>query len=397
MQTNWKIGSLFGIPLFLDPLWFVILGLATLNFGVAYQEWGTVIGWSAGISMALLLFGSVLLHELGHSLAARSQGIKVNSITLFLFGGVAAIEEESKTPAKAFQVAIAGPLVSVALFFLLRLGESIIPDTSPVGVMVGDLARINLVVALFNLIPGLPLDGGQVLKAALWQITGNRFQAVHLSAKTGQILGYSAIALGFIVDFFTKDLTLGLWIAMLGWFGVRSATSYDRVTTLQETLLKIVASDVMTREFRVLDANQTLRSFTDSYLLNTVVPEIYFAASDGRYRGMVAIDDLRSVERSQWETQTLQSIVHPLTEIPTVSESTLLVEVINKLENEQLPRLTVLTPAGAVAGVIDRGDIVQAIAQKLNLQISDAEIKRIKEEGSYPPGLQLASIAKSTN
>ena len=121
MQTNWRIGSLFGIPLFLDPLWFVILGLATLNFGVAYQEWGTVIAWSAGISMALLLFASVLLHELGHSLVARSQGIKVNSITLFLFGGIAAIEEESKTPGKAFQVAIAGPLVSVALFLLLRL------------------------------------------------------------------------------------------------------------------------------------------------------------------------------------------------------------------------------------------------------------------------------------
>ncbi|MBH8564070.1 site-2 protease family protein [Nostoc sp. CENA67] len=397
MQTNWRIGSLFGIPLFLDPLWFVILGLATLNFGVAYQEWGTAIAWIAGISMALLLFASVLLHELGHSLVARSQGIKVNSITLFLFGGIAAIEEESKTPGKAFQVAIAGPLVSVALFLLLRFVAIIIPDTSPISVMVGDLARINLVLALFNLIPGLPLDGGQVLKAALWQVTGNRFQAVHLAARAGQILGYAAIALGFAVDFFTRELVIGLWIALLGWFGVRNASSYDRVTTLQETLLEVVAANVMTRDFRVVDANQTLRSFADSYLLDSNAPEVYFAASDGRYRGMVAIDDLRLVERSEWETQTLQSIVHPLTEIPTVAESTILAEVINKLENEQLPRITVLSPAGAVAGVIDRGDIVRGLAQKLNLRITDAEIKRIKEEGSYPPGLQLAVIAKSTN
>ncbi|BAZ52293.1 hypothetical protein NIES4103_49530 [Nostoc sp. NIES-4103] len=397
MQTNWKIGSLFGIPLFLDPLWFVILGLATLNFGVAYQEWGTTIAWSAGISMALLLFASVLLHELGHSLIARSQGIKVNSITLFLFGGIAAIEEESKTPGKAFQVAIAGPLVSVALFFLLRVVAGIIPDTNPISVMVGDLARINLVLALFNLIPGLPLDGGQVLKAALWQVTGNRFQAVHLAARAGQILGYAAIALGFAVDFFTRELVIGLWIALLGWFGVRNASSYDRVTTLQETLLEVVAANVMTRDFRVVDANQTLRSFADSYLLDSNAPEVYFAASDGRYRGMVAIDDLRLVERSEWETQTLQSIVHPLTEIPTFAESTTLAEVINKLENEQLPRITVLSPAGAVAGVIDRGDIVRGVAQKLNLRFTDAEIKRIKEEGSYPPGLQLAVIAKSTN
>lgn len=395
MQTNWKIGSLFGIPLFLDPLWFVILGLTTLNFGFAYQQWGTVAGWSAGLIMALLLFASVLLHELGHSLVAQSQGIKVNSITLFLFGGIAAIEEESKTPGQAFQVAIAGPAVSVMLFFLLRLAASVIPDSNPLSEMTADLSRINLVVALFNLIPGLPLDGGQVLKAALWKVTGDRFQAVHWAAKAGQILGYIAIALGFAIDFFTREFITGLWIVLIGWFAVRNANSYDRVTTLQETLLKLVAADSMTRNFRVVDANQTLREFADSYLLETTAPQVYFAASDGRYRGLVAINDLRTTERSEWETQTLQSIVHPLNAIPTVIESTSLAEVINKLEIEQLPQITVLSPADAVAGVIDRGDIVQALAEKLNLPIDAAEIKRIKEEGSFPPGLQLGVIAKS--
>ena len=395
MQTNWKIGSLFGIPLFLDPLWFVILGLTTLNFGFAYQQWGTVAGWSAGLIMALLLFASVLLHELGHSLVAQSQGIKVNSITLFLFGGVAAIEEESKTPGQAFQVAIAGPAVSVMLFFLLRLAASVIPDSNPLSEMTADLSRINLVVALFNLIPGLPLDGGQVLKAALWKVTGDRFQAVHWAAKAGQILGYIAIALGFAIDFFTREFITGLWIVLIGWFAVRNANSYDRVTTLQETLLKLVAADSMTRNFRVVDANQTLREFADSYLLETTTPQVYFAASDGRYRGLVAINDLRTTERSEWETQTLQTIVHPLNQIPTVIESTSLAEVINKLEIEQLPQITVLSPADAVAGVIDRGDIVQALAEKLNLPIDAAEIKRIKEEGSFPPGLQLGVIAKS--
>ncbi|MCX7596854.1 MAG: site-2 protease family protein, partial [Fischerella sp.] len=384
MQTNWRIGSLFGIPLFLDPLWFVILGLATLNFGVAYQELGTALAWSAGVIMALLLFASVLLHELGHSLVARSQGIKVNSITLFLFGGIAAIEEESKTPGKAFQVAIAGPAVSIALFLLLRLGSHVLPHTNPLRVMVGDLARINLVLALFNLIPGLPLDGGQVLKAALWKATGDRFQAVRWAAKAGQILGYGAIALGLLVDYLTGELVTGLWIALLGWFGIRNATSYDRVTILQETLLKLKASDAMTRDFRIVDANQTLRSFADLYLLETTPSQVYFAESDGRYRGMVSIDDLRIVERSDWETRTLESIVHPLTEIPSVEESTNIAEVINKLENEKLSRVTVLSPAGAVAGVIDRGDIVRAIAQNLGLRITEAEIKRIKEEGSYP-------------
>jgi Zn-dependent protease/CBS domain-containing protein len=397
MQTGWRIGSLFGIPFFLDPLWFVIFLLATLNFGVAYTQWGTVQAWSAAVAMALLLFVSVLLHELGHSLVAKAQGINVKSITLFLFGGIAAIEEESKTPGKAFQVAIAGPAVSVILFFILQLMSQFIPDTTPARIMVRDLAKINLVLALFNLIPGLPLDGGQVLKAALWKATGDRFQAVRGAAKAGQILGYCAIALGFAVDFFTQQLVTGLWIVLLGWFGIRNATQYDRVTRLQQTLLEMSASDAMTRDFRVVDANQTLRSFADIYLLETAsTPQVYFAESDGRYRGMVSIDDLRLVERSAWETQTLQSIVHPLNEIPTVEESTSLAEVIIKLENEQLPGITVLSPAGAVAGVIDRGDIVRAFAQKLKLVISESEIKKIKEEGSYPAGLQLAVIAKST-
>jgi Zn-dependent protease len=395
MQKNWQIGSLFGIPLFLDPLWFVVLGLATLNFGVAYQQWGNVTAWSAGLVMALLLFTSVLLHELGHSLVAQSQGIKVNSITLFFFGGITAIEEESKTPGKAFQVAIAGPLVSIVLFLLLRLVSNVIPDTTLLSFMVRDLARINLILALFNLIPGLPLDGGQVLKAALWKLTGDHFQAVHWAARSGQILGYSAIAIGFALDFFTRELVTGLWILLLGWFGIRNANRYDRVTTLQENLLKLVASDAMTRDFRVVDTDQTLREFADLYLLESSSPHVYFAAADGRYRGLVKVDDLRTTERSQWETQTLQSIVYPLTTIPTVSESTSLAEVINKLENEQLPQITVLSPAGAVAGVIDRGDTVKCLAQKLNLRITDAEIKQIKEEGSFPPGLQLGVIAKS--
>ncbi|KST63004.1 site-2 protease family protein [Mastigocoleus testarum] len=395
MQTNWKIGSLFGIPLFLDPLWFVILGLATLNFGINYQELGSVIAWGAGVIMALLLFGSVLLHELGHSLVAKSQGIKVNSITLFLFGGVAAIEEESKTPFKAFQVAIAGPLVSIALFFLLSLTSEVFSNTSVLGVMLGDLGRINLVLALFNLIPGLPLDGGQVLKAALWKATGDRFQAIHLAARTGQVLGYCAIALGLLVDYLTGELVTGLWIALLGWFCIRNATSYDRVSVLQETLLKITASETMTRDFRVVDADQTIRSFADLYLLETNHSQVYFAESDGRYRGMVSIDDLRVIERSQWESKTLNDIVHPLTEIPSVTESTSIANIINKLENENLSRIVVLSPAGAVAGIIDKGDIISILVQKLQLRITPADIKRVKEEGKYPPGLNLGAIAKS--
>lgn len=396
MRNSWRIGSVFGIPLFIDPSWLLILALFTfLNQQQFAQSFVPAIAWEAGLVVTLLLFSSVLLHELGHSLVARSQGIQVNSITLFLFGGIAAIEDESKTPGKAFQVAIAGPAVSLSIFALLTLLVYLLPDsTNLVAQIAKDVASVNLTLALFNLIPGLPLDGGQILKAAVWKATGNRLKGIHWAARTGKILGGLAIALGLTSLILPIPVAGGVWLGLIGWFVFRNANTYDQITSVQEVLLQLKADDAMTREFRVVDADATLRQFADQYLLETLRSPVYFAASDGRYRGLVGLDALQMVERSQWETQTVHTIVKPLTEIPTVEEKATLVEVINQMEMQNLPRITVLSPAGAVAGVIDRGDIVRALTQKLNLQISDVAIKLIKDEGSYPPSLKLPEIAK---
>lgn len=395
MQANWRIGSLFGIPLFLDPSWFFILVLVTILNALDFsRRFELAVAWSAGLLMALLLFASVLLHELGHSLVARSQGIKVNSITLFIFGGVASIDRESKTPGQSFQVAIAGPAVSFALYGLLYGLAQVFPSTSIGQVLALDLARINLILGLFNLIPGLPLDGGQVLKAAVWKLTGSRFQGVRWAAQTGKFLGGLAIAVGLF--FVLQGQPFAIWLTLIGWFVYRNANAYDRLTTLQEALLQLKASDAMSRDFRVVDANQSLRSFADEYILTDIhAPIPYYAAANGRYRGLVAIEELQAIERSRWEIETLESIVYPLAEIATVEEKTPLSEVINRLETQKRPHLTVLSPAGAVAGVIDRGDIVRALGTKLNLPFTEADIKRIKAENSYPPGFQLYAIAQN--
>ncbi|NJK41055.1 MAG: site-2 protease family protein [Acaryochloridaceae cyanobacterium SU_2_1] len=397
-KTNWQVGALFGIPVYIDSSWFLILALVTFANGLSWQQlypqWFMGIAWALGLAMALLLFVSVLLHELGHSLVARSQGIKVNSITLFMFGGVASIDDEAKTPGRAFQVAIAGPLVSLCLFTLMALLATLPPEASPGQVLLENLADINLVLALFNLIPGLPLDGGQILKALVWKATGNRFQGVRWAARTGQALGWLAITLGLLITFLMGNLT-GIWMTMLGWFGLRNAYTYERYTQLQEALLQLQAEDAMTRDFRVVDATKSLRQFADHYLLDTVQQSTYFAASDGRYRGMVNLDSLNMIERSQWDLQSIASVVQPLQEISTVRQNTPMTEVIERLEAEHLPLITVLSPADAVAGIIDRGDAVKALAKKLNLPISEADIRRIKEEGSYPHSLQLPAIART--
>lgn len=398
MRSGWRVGSLFDIPLFIDPSWIGVLILIAIPRGLLWQatfpQWGVALAYGMGVVMALLLFGSVLLHELGHSLVAKAQGIKVSSITLFLFGGIASIEQESKTPGKAFQVAIAGPAVSLVLAALLGAIAYAVPNpANALNVLAVNLAWTNLILALFNLIPGLPLDGGQVLKAAVWKATGSRFKGIHWAARTGKVLGWLAIIWGAFS--FLQGNFSGLWIAFLGWFGIRNATSYDRMTDLQETLLQMKASEAMTRDFRVVDADLTLRQFADTYLLDTARPTAYFAASDGRYRGMVSINDLHTIERSEWETETLHRLVQPLNTIPTAQETTSLVNVIQLMETQQLKRITVLSPAGAVAGMIDRGDVVRALTKKMNIPLSEALIKQIKEEGLYPPGFQLGAIAQA--
>lgn len=396
MQSSWRIGAILGIPLFVDSSWFIILLLVTVSYGLEpswHSAWGN-LAWVMGFALALLLFASVLLHELGHSVAAKFQGIAVNSITLFLFGGIAAIDKESKTPGDALKVAIAGPLVSFGLFIVLTAISQIPALPTPVGVITSSVAQINLVLTLFNLIPGLPLDGGQVLKALVWKITNSRIKGIRWAARSGQLLGWLAITFGLVMAVFYQAFS-GFWIAAIGWFALRNAAGYNQITNLQEAMLALTAADAMARDFRVVDATMSLRQFADTYLLDENRAPVYFAASDGRYRGLVSIEDMRDIERSQWETTPLSQIAQPLLDIPSVREGTSLTEAIDQLEAAQRPQITVLTPADAVAGTIDRGDVVRAIADRLGLRVSPAMIQRIKDDGQYPPGLQLPSIAKS--
>ena len=395
MQPGLRIGVFFGIPLYIHPSWFYIFVILTWVYGLRYVSLhrdSGFLGLLAGLLMVIGLFSSVLIHELGHSLVARSFGIKVSSITLFLFGGVAAIEQEPKTPGQTFQIAIAGPTVSVLIAGVLILmnrfnSRSIIGD-------VGDtLGGINLTLGLFNLIPGLPLDGGQMLKAIVWKLTGDRFKGVYWAATMGLLLGWFAIIFGLWTALLGESQ--GFWMALLGWFVVQNASTTKRFAHIQQALVAIKAGDAMGREFRVLDANLTLRQFADDYVISESPSPIYFTASKGRYVGMISIESLRSIERSQWESKTLHDISQPLTEIDGVTEKTSLLLVINQIEVKSLRRITVLSPTGGVAGVIDRGDIVRALAGRLKSRLSESDVRRIKEEGTYPPDLPLSAIAKA--
>jgi Zn-dependent protease len=189
MNGNIRVGSLFGIPFYLNVSWFLVLALVTWSYGSglasAFPSLPGTTPWLLGLFSALLLFSSVLAHELGHSFAALRQGIGVNSITLFLFGGLAALEKESDNPGGAFKVAIAGPVVSLLLFVALSTCGQVLALSGPIGAIVSLLAYINLALGVFNLLPGLPLDGGNVVKAIVWRITGDPNKGLAFASRAG--------------------------------------------------------------------------------------------------------------------------------------------------------------------------------------------------------------------
>ena len=297
----------------------------------------------------------------------------------------------------AFFVAIAGPLVSFALGIIFLTIGNLNEKSALLNYLTDDLGRINLFLGFFNLMPGLPLDGGQVLKALVWKVSGDRVTGVRWAARSGKFIGGLGLCLGLLVILSLGDFS-GAWLALIGWFVWRNADAYDRLTDLQNSLLSILAAEAMTRNFRVVDANLTLKEFIDAYVIqNSQANCLYYAASEGRYRGLVRVDTLQEIERSEWDWLTLKDIAQPLTEIPSVAEKTPLVTVVDLLEKNSFGDriLTVLSPAGAVAGVIDRGDIIKVLALKHRLPIPDTEIQRIKAEGTYPPFLPLATLIKN--
>lgn len=394
MQGGIRVGSLFGIPLYLDPSWFIIALLVTWGNGLrwrqAYPDWPSGWVWGVGLLLALGLFGSVLLHELGHSLVAKAQGVKVRSITLFLFGGVATLERESRTPMQALRVAIAGPMVSLALAVgLMGVSRWLGGVDSPWGRMAQELMAINWVLGIFNLIPGLPLDGGQVLKACIWQVTGSPFRGVQWAAAFGWVLGTLGMLLGIFA--FLSGTAGGLWLALIGWFMASNAQTYRQYSVLQEILLKTKVQAIMSREFRVLKAELSLRDFVDLYCLPAHTPEVYFAEADGRYLGLVDSSRLSQIERSQWSSLSLAAIVIPLDELPSIREQDSLAKAIVTL-GDQHGWLLVRSPVGGVQGLVRRGDILKPLA--LFLGMSGADLERVNREGRYPQGLNLVPIAQ---
>jgi CBS domain-containing protein len=255
-------------------------------------------------------------------------------------------------------------------------------------------AQVNLIIGLFSLIPALPLEGGHILKAAIWQITGDRYAGIRWAARVGQFLGVLIIVCGGLLIF--ANPIIGLFIVLFGWFLFGSAGGYLYLNNLQQALLDINAEFTMTRDFRLVDAEISLREFADKFLLmeDKDANPIYIASSNGRDRGIISAGAIRNIDSSEWQAKSLQSLVTTLDDIDTVELKTPISTVVNLLEQKQLRYVIVRSPVGSVAGVIDHGDIIKALDSKLLWRIPSEYVKQIKADGKFPANFRLVEICE---
>jgi Zn-dependent protease/CBS domain-containing protein len=369
MNGNIRVGNLFGIPFYVNPSWFLVLGWITLQYGnwlaAQFTYLTGVVPILLGLVTALLLFSSVVAHELGHSFVALRQGIAVNSITLFLFGGLASLEKESETPGDAFWVAIAGPLVSFLIFGIVTLLGSSLQLEGPTGTILELLAYINLSLGIFNLIPGLPLDGGNILKAAVWKITGNPYKGVKFASRVGQVFGWVAIASG-VIPFLVSGSLAHIWNVLIGSFLLQNAGRSAQYARVQEQFVGLTAGDAVTPNGPIVVHSLTLRAFADKLILGRDNNWRSFLVVDGEGKllGAIPVDVLQTIPTERWASTLVGEFAKPIEASNTIDSEQPLLEVVKRLEETQISTLTVIGENGVLVGLLEKASILNVLQRR---------------------------------
>src|SRR5574341_1786936 len=315
------LGRVLGVPIYLDWSWFLVFAFMTWSLATGYfpkQFTGGSLGqyWVAGAIATILLFVSVLIHELGHATVARAYHIPVQRITLFIFGGVAQLGAESRTAMSEFLVAIIGPIVSAALaglFFVIGLAAR---ATTPVDALFSLLAGINLSLALFNLIPGFPLDGGRVFRAIVWGITRNLRRATEIAVTIGRVVAFLFILLG-VWQILQGNWANGLWIAFIGWFLDNAAVGQLQQQRLHDLLTGHTVAQAMSRSCVTAPFDLSLQELVDHHILGEGHRCLLLARGE-EIVGLLTLHHIREVQRDRWGTVTAGEIMTPISKIKRI-------------------------------------------------------------------------------
>jgi Zn-dependent protease/CBS domain-containing protein len=392
MGRGIRIFRVFGIDIRIDWSWLLIFGLVAWNLSVVFSQthadWGLPLSVGIALTASVLFFGSVLLHELAHSLVANARGMSVRNITLFLFGGVSNIEREPPSPGTEFLMAVVGPLTSIVLGVVLILiastagampgaamadPQQLVARLSPLTTLLAWLGSVNVFVGLFNLIPGFPLDGGRLVRSVLWAATGNLRRATRWASWLGQGLGWLMIGAG-IAQVFGLQIPLlgggtisGLWLAFIGWFLSSAASQSYRQVVVHDILEDVPVGRVMRSSPPSVPSDITISSLVHDHVMQT--DDHAFPVVDGEhFVGIVTLDDLRSVSRDAWNATTVGQVMTPRDELVTVTEDADAAEAMTLLQRRDVRQLPV-TRNGNLAGLLRRRDIIKWLQLQSDLNV----------------------------
>lgn len=366
MRAQIKLGRIGGIGIGLHYSWFIIAILIALSLADHFRRinpsWNPALIWSIAVITSVLFFVSLLLHELAHSFVAKSRGLRVCEITLFALGGVSQIESEAPDARSEFWIAIVGPMTSAAIgALLLLLARAFgwhfgVPSTTPLIAVLLWLGYINCALAVFNMIPGYPLDGGRILRAVLWWISGSQHRATRWATQVGQGVALLLILFG-LLQFFTGAGFAGLWIAFIGWFLLDAARAgYIQMGVITELRDHTVA-DLMERNCPAVEGYLSLRDFVDEYLLHSA-SRCFLVVHGGQPVGLITSDEIRSVPRDAWTQNSVQSVMRKLDQIRTVPPNTPALQALELMGRENLTVLSVVSD-GKLQGIFSQDQLAR--------------------------------------
>ncbi len=369
MPGSIRLGKIAGIDIYIHVSWLIIVVLLTwsldIQFSASYPGWGTATYWVVSLIATLLLFAAVLLHELAHSVVARARGLSVKNITLYIWGGLSNIEQEPRSPGIEFQMAVVGPatnllIAGLAYLLLLALGKG----TSPVTALLGYLALANLLLGLFNLIPGFPLDGGRVLRSIVWKVSGNLRTATRVTTLVGQIVAYLFIFWG-IWQFFLGNVLGGIWIGFIGWFLLSAGQSANSQVMLQSMFRGVKVSEVMNPSPMTTPANISLQKLVYDYLLPGGVSYALVMQGD-RLAGLIKLSDIRHIPQEEWGQVPVGHAMIPLEKLHIVTPQQSLNDVLPLMAGRDVNQLPVVQDDHLV-GLLSRDAIIHFIEVRRGL------------------------------
>jgi Zn-dependent protease len=372
-KSGFRIGSILGIPIYLHASWLLIFALITYSlsrqFTSLYPAWSATQGWTVGLLTSILFFASVLFHELSHSVVAMHYKIRVVSITLFIFGGVARIGREPSKAIQEFNIAIAGPISSYllgGLFFALTLA---FPSNDAIGAAGQWLVIINLSVATFNLLPGFPLDGGRIFRAAVWGATKDFTRATRVASVSGQLVAYGIILVGAWFAAAKNDWQTGLWLICIGIYLQSAARDSIAQLAIRETLAGLRASDVMNNEVPIINRNTSLEEYSAEVLRTG--RRCHLVVTEDRLVGMMNVQALNSVPRDEWNSNSVQAVMIPRERISWASPEEPLLRLLERLLAADINQMPVVSVSGEddaqVIGMVTRDSILRVMQTRAEL------------------------------